>query len=305
VKKNPSRTLVQKEKYYSTQKVAELLHVDVPTIKLWTKVGKLMYMKTPQGNIRFTNEQISDFIVNYDYDLLPSDMDISKKEKDDLIDTLIRKGDYSTLSEVYFSEAMKAHKKNIFIILKECQKANIPLITIYDEIILTAIYRLMRLRHLNKISPAEERIAASTLTENIIQFQARFQTPFVTGKKAVFFVKEWGIHEVGLICVKHLLEMSGWKIYYLGSGVTDDMVLETIQKISPHLVCTHYSILENMEFPPVFKNRLQELTLSNHCQFLLASFKEQRKIDLTTDDGKFSVHTFSSFSQLVDLIQHV
>ncbi len=294
--------ILKTNKYYSTQELSQLLKANESTIKRWADSGKLKCFKTPGGHRKYTTEHISEFISNYQYEIISPEMAFSSHIEGNQLDLLVQKEDYQGLSELLFGYAINAEKERIFETLKACHSANMPLVVVYDEIIGRVLRKAFGLREQGKFSFTEEQMSRNALSESLFQFRLLSQKVFFTQKVAITCSAVTGIHEIGLICAEHLLEISGWKVFNLGVGSKIEVLNESIAKSNPGLVCLSSDFLSSGHVTANGLNELKRVAVDHQVRLLFADFDTKTNALLDKQFEDFSLLRFSTFKDMFTML---
>ncbi|MBI5214478.1 MAG: helix-turn-helix domain-containing protein [Ignavibacteriae bacterium] len=289
--------VLKTDKYYSTQELSKLFHANESTIKRWADSGKLKCFKTPGGHRKYTPDSVSEFITNFHYEIISFDADFTQKEENELLEFLISKGDFRTLSEVYFSQACKAEKANLYSLLHGCHSASIPLVTIYDEIVAKAVKKIFNLRNQSKISLTEEFITKNSMLESLFQFRLLTQKVFSSQRTVLLASAKSGIQEVVLSCAEHLLTMAGWKVLNLGANTNVEIVKAAIIAGQPQLICVCKDYLGEES-----GSTLLTTAIENKAQILFSNLDSYQNIFTTAKIEEITQRSFSSFNEMLSLI---
>ncbi len=294
--------ILKTNKYYSTQELSQLLKANESTIKRWADSGKLKCFKTPGGHRKYTTEHISEFLTNYHYEIISPERAFSSQEQVSSLDLLVEKEDYQGLSELIFGYAESGAKEHIFEVLKACHTAGISLVIIYDEIIGRVLRNVLSLREQGKFSFTEEQISRNALSESLFQFRLLSQKVFFTQKVAVTCSAITGIHEIGLMCAEHLLEISGWKVFNLGVGSKVDVLNETILKSKAELVCLTSDYLGNGHVSATGLNEMKQVAVNHQVRLLFADFDTKSNSMLDKQFEDFSLLRFSTYRDMFTML---
>ena len=86
-------------RYLSSKNVAEILGINISTLKRWTDNGSLKCTKTAGGHRKFTMQNIRDFYKNQKTVGINRELGIENRNHKKIYD-LINKQDYSSLAAV-------------------------------------------------------------------------------------------------------------------------------------------------------------------------------------------------------------
>ena len=233
------------DRYYSTKELAKLFRANESTVRRWADAGKLKCFKSPGGHRKFTPEHVSEFINKYHYEIMSFDLDLSHRLGKEML-SFVTKENVHILSEVFFAQAIRADKESLINILRTCYSADIPLDSIYDDIVGTAVRKTLSFRSHEKLSWAQEHLAISSILESLSQFQSFTEKGLPTSQIALCGSPTNGFQEVVLLGLSHLLKVAGWKVYNLGSNTPLEVLIKATQEIAPTLIYASVEyLLEN------------------------------------------------------------
>lgn len=88
------------------------------------------------------------------------------------------------------------------------------------------------------INPAQEHFISHLVRQRLIVATASLRTPSRISGKAILFLPEDELHEIGLLYFNYVLRSRGWKTYYLGQSVPHDDLLSVYETHKPDLLLT-------------------------------------------------------------------
>ncbi len=93
------------------------------------------------------------------------------------------------------------------------------------DILLPAQVEIGRLWHLNQLSVAEEHLISTTTERTMAVAVERSERAPPNGRSVLAATMPADHHDLGLRAVTYLMELAGWRVYYLGADVpVDDLV---------------------------------------------------------------------------------
>ena len=300
------------DRYYSTQELAKLLRVNEATIRRWADSGTLKCFKTPGGHRKFTPEHVSEFISEYHYDLLPYDSSTPPEVPDEILNSLLIKEDYRALSNVYSAQALRANKKRLVNLLGLCHLREVPLVDVYDEIVVQGIRNILSLELQGKITAAEEQLASNAMLESLQEFRllapknsGSARNDSANGRVAICGSLTGGLPEVILLGVSHLLEVVGWNVHNLGSNPALEVLTAALESYSPALVCSAYDSLTTQAELIDETHPLLDAAESLGTHVLLWSFEPPQQISGKNGTPQKKWVIFSTFREMLSLVGQV
>jgi MerR family transcriptional regulator, light-induced transcriptional regulator len=221
--------------YYSTKELAKLFRVDESTIKRWTNAGKLNCFKTPGGHRKYTSDHVLEFIRAYSYEVNAEKKDIAAPDPHQWAP--VPEFNPDMMRELFLNLSLRGSVELLLEVLQRSHLSHYPLVDIYENIVGKNVMQLAEMRRKKIVSKEELHKASSAITNSIVQF--RLLTPRIlpNGKTAVTASLTYGAQDIILLCAAHLLEMNGWKVYYLGSNVSVSELATALRKFSPDVLC--------------------------------------------------------------------
>lgn len=108
-----------------------------------------------------------------------------------------------------------------------------------QKVIWPAMEQIEKLYREHQIPTITEHMATRINRMIADQLQSMLRREPKSGKRMVVVCGEGEAEELGAQMVADLFEADGWSVWFLGSGVADDEVLEFIGKITPDILCLY------------------------------------------------------------------
>lgn len=123
--------------------------------------------------------------------------------------------------------------------------------TFYVEVVQPIMYEIGCLWESGKISIPEEHLATSIVSKVLCNLYEEIEIkrrdkPKIR-YKAVVTAAPNEYHEMGARMIADLLENEGWKVYYLGTNVSEERVISMVKKTKPELLCISATMTYNLE----------------------------------------------------------
>ena len=228
---------------YSIKELEQLSGIKAHTIRIWEKRYKIISPKRTAGNIRFYSDEDLKKIINVS--LLNNhgtkiskiavmsfeeinrkilDMSEAKPEADLYIDQLV-------VSMVDLEE--ESFEKILSNLIKKIG---------FERSITEVVYPFMEkigvLWQTGTITPAHEHFISNLIRQKLIVSIAALPIPSTKSKKAILFLPEGELHEIGLLFFHYIARHKGLKTFYLGQSVPHED-LKTVYKIhQPDILIT-------------------------------------------------------------------
>jgi DNA-binding transcriptional MerR regulator len=88
------------------------------------------------------------------------------------------------------------------------------------------------------ITPAQEHFITSLIIQKMYVATDALYSPEAKEKKAIFFLREGELHEMGLLFYRYLMKKRGVEAIYLGQSVPFDDLKQVVQSHKPHYLVT-------------------------------------------------------------------
>ncbi len=282
------------EVLFTTNDVAKILRVDKSTVKRWTDEGKLQCFRTPGGHRKFRSEDLYNFIAenNYGNDSLQSLPKVMSDEM--IIRSIVQKREYNLLHSVCFSSAIKGKKDEILSLFKEIHAAGLSVASIFDHVVRTTVKKLHFLSQQNKISVSEYHLAVNGLTSAIIRFTDTAEKLPKNHKTVVCASITEEKNGVEFLALTSLLEINGYAVLNLGSGIHADAIRQFLLSAKPYALCLYSTDAGNSEMVAEEMVKIADaVKLSGaHCVAGGPAFQSEK---VKSMDG---VKTFLTFAEL-------
>ena len=220
---------------YNSYQVAEIMGVNVSTVKRWTDAGKLKCYQTIGGHRKFYLKDLTLFISkNKNYSTaINLEFLIGKNKR--LYEAIT---DYNFQYLINYSYiALKEGKKNRFsLLMTSLTLKNYTFISIFDDLISPLLHRIGEEWSNNKLSIAEEHIASNILINYLsnINFQHQVNKEEYN---AFCFTLENDEHELPLHMAEIILnQIESIRTYNLGHNLPIRDFLKFSEKVKPHII---------------------------------------------------------------------
>jgi MerR family transcriptional regulator, light-induced transcriptional regulator len=224
----------------STADVASLLKVNESTIKRWTEKGILHCYKTPGGHRKYSQEDVAAFIDHYGYKV---DEPVAPKETAAQpvlpvsADYAILTKDHASLASVLTEILLRGNDEETYQFLNLLRINRYTLVELYDKIIAESLRRIGSLWVERVVNIEQEHIATNCMLTAIRRLQTVIPKKERTGMTALCGCFEGEFHEVGVTCVRNVLDAEGWNTIYLGTNLPVESFIQAVGRYRPQLVC--------------------------------------------------------------------
>jgi len=235
------------QKLLTSSEVAQLINVNVSTVKRWTDNGEIKCTHTLGKHRKYRFRDVIDFAEKNHIQINPSQFypEAENSEEISKINFAVYSNDFQFLSDTFYHYILGGNKIKAESLLKLIYGHKITPETIFDSVVAPSLIRIGSDWYENKIGIEEEHLASNITLHSIIKLQ-----DVITKKEPNGYVSVCGCltdeyHNIGITCVNNLLESEGWESYLLGSNTPASSFIKMIEQYRPHLVCISTSVINN------------------------------------------------------------
>jgi MerR family transcriptional regulator, light-induced transcriptional regulator len=209
---------------YSIKELEKLSGIKAHTIRIWEKRHHLVAPQRTQTNIRYYSDEDLKKIINVSV-LNNNGVKISKivgLTLDEINEQVAQLSDSKNSIEIYIDQLVLA-----MIDMEEEQFEKILASLIlkfgFEKTILEIVYPFMEkigiLWLTNNITPAQEHFISHLIRQKMIVAIDGLPLPPKSSKKAILYLPENEVHELGLLFYHYIAKKTGYRTYYLGQMV--------------------------------------------------------------------------------------
>lgn len=228
---------------YSIKELEKLSGIKAHTIRIWEKRHKIITPSRTTTNIRYYSDEDLKKIINVSL-LNSSGIKISKiadMSPEVMHSQVMQISDQKAEAPVYIDQlvvAMIDLEEEAF----EKTLNNLILLHGFEKTITEIVYPFLEkigiLWQTQNITPAQEHFISNLIRQKMIVAIDGLPIPPKTSKKALLFLPEGELHELGLLFYHFLTRKAGYRTYYLGQNVPHKDLLSIYSKHSPDLIVT-------------------------------------------------------------------
>lgn len=208
---------------------AQMLGVNVSTIKRWTDSGILPCHRTAGGHRTILPQHLIEFAENQDIKVAGA-FPLAENSQDTDLVAFAAANDFEVLRDLLLREALAANVRRIQLLCMTMLNMPTPLHQIFDDLVSPVLHRIGDLWEQGEISITEEHIASQSIRNAISRLQAYLPlSPKTVG--TVLCVNLTGeLHDIALVMVATILEKRGFKVIFAGQ-MTPPSDLKALSKI--------------------------------------------------------------------------
>jgi DNA-binding transcriptional MerR regulator len=220
---------------YSIKELEQLSGIKAHTIRIWEKRYNIISPQRTTTNIRFYSDLDLKKIINVSL-LNNHGLKISKiadMSAEEISDKILNMSEAKPEADIYIDQLVVA-----MVDLEEEQFEKILSNLInkfgFERSITEVVYPFMEkigvLWQTGTITPAHEHFISNLIRQKLITSIASLPISPKKAKKAILFLPEGELHEIGLLFHHYITRSKGFKTFYLGQSVPHED-LKTIYKI--------------------------------------------------------------------------
>ena len=209
---------------YSIKELEQLSGIKAHTIRIWEKRHSIISPKRTATNIRFYTDDDLKKIINISV-LNNNGFKISKlielTEKQ-LSDKVVELSASANDNEIHIDQLIKA-----MIDMEEesfCKELSFIIQRVgFENAVVEVLYPFLKkigiLWHTGNVNPAQEHFITHLIRQKMIVAIDQLPIPSKKNKKAVLYLAENELHEIGLLFYHYVCRKMGLRTYYLGQTV--------------------------------------------------------------------------------------
>ena len=202
--------------FLNSKEAADLLGVNVSSIKRWTDSGRLECIQTAGGHRKFMMSHLVKFIDENETKSSKAHVFPIECETDVETGYHVMKGNFDTLTEHMVEKALFSDRFSVQKVLNGLYLSHYPLHTIYDRLVTPVLKEIGTLWMDGNISVIEEHLAAQTIRDTINRLQGIICIPAEKKGRAVFMNLSTELHDIALKMVENIMEVRGFQTYFSG-----------------------------------------------------------------------------------------
>jgi DNA-binding transcriptional MerR regulator len=228
---------------YSIKELERLSGIKAHTIRIWEKRYSIINPARTATNIRLYSDEDLKRIINVSL-LNTNGVKISKiaeMSAGEINQGILALSEAKPEADIYIDQlvvAMVDFEEEQFERIQATLVKKIGLERCITEVIYPFMEKIGVLWQTGSITPAHEHFISNLIRQKLITSIAALPISMKRARKAVLFLPEGELHEIGLLFYHFLARSNGFKTFYLGQSVPHDD-LKTVYKIhAPDVLIT-------------------------------------------------------------------
>tara|TARA_B100001250_G_scaffold148963_1_gene127585 strand:- start:3086 stop:3967 length:882 start_codon:yes stop_codon:yes gene_type:complete len=292
-------------RYLNSKDVADILGVNISTLKRWTENGTISCKKTSGGHRKFTMLNVREYFKKNQKSIKNLNLGLENSSHKRIYNYL-NTSDYKKLVNILADASIEADELSVSIILNGAYMKNIPVDIIFDEIVEPASDLVEDALKNKNISHLDAYISRKLITRNIEGYNQNIPNSISKEKAALCINFEDNLPDLGVTMSEIISRYSGYNTYNAGShaeigdlkAVLKQKSVDTIIFFLCDRQCCMASARDNL-----IKTEKQVISILESAKFLqVKTIFGGRGLNLFPKlNGKID-HTFYRFSQLKKLL---
>ena len=203
-------------KYLSSKDTANILGINISTLKRWTDSGKIKCEKTAGGHRKFTMQHIRGYYKSFSDSSKNISLGIENKEQKFLYG-LINDRDYKELAQNLAALSLKADELSVRTIVNGLYMNGVPIPDLLDYVIDVAGHIVELQLKTNKIDHTDAYLSRNVITRSVDSLNNDQPNGSFNGKNALCVNFEDNLPDIGVVMSEVLLRNNGFNVYNTGS----------------------------------------------------------------------------------------
>ena len=203
-------------KYLSSKDTANILGINISTLKRWTDSGKIKCEKTAGGDRKFTMQHIRGYYKSFSDSSKNISLAIENKEQKFLYG-LINDRDYKELAQNLAASSLKADELSVRTIVNGLYMNGVPIPDLLDYVIDVAGHIVELQLKTNKIDHTDAYLSRNVITRSVDSLNNDQPNGSFNGKNALCVNFEDNLPDIGVVMSEVLLRNNGFNVYNTGS----------------------------------------------------------------------------------------
>ncbi len=203
-------------RYLNSNDVAEILGVNISTLKRWTENGTIGCSKTAGGHRKFTMQNVRDYYKSNKNANKNLGLGLERLEHKTIYE-LINKSEYSELAKILADSSLESNELSVNNIINGAYMKGIKASLICDEIIDPGSMIVENALRQKYISHVEAFISRKLITRSVESLNQNKPNGSFNGKTALCVNFEDNLPDLGVVMSEIVLRHNGYNVLNTGS----------------------------------------------------------------------------------------
>ena len=296
-------------RYLSSNDVAEILGVNISTLKRWTDNKTIQCTKTPGGHRKFTMKHVREFYKTNKKSTKNLGLGLEKLKHKRIFD-LINKEKYKDLSEILADSSVESDDLSVNTIINGLYMKGVSVERICDEVIDPGSMIVENALRKDYLSHAEAFISRKMITRSVEILNINKPNDSLNTKNALCVNFEDNLPDLGVVMSEAVLRHVGYNVFNTGSHAELGNLQAVIEKKEINLIlfylcdmqCCMATVQENMSKT---ENQVSEvISLVSSLKNIQAIFGGSGLHLMPNVKNKISLN-FNTFSDLKNVVTNI
>ncbi len=139
-------------------------------------------------------------------------------------------------ARLFLQAALVGDRRASWKVLEEALSAGTPALTLYTDVLETALYEVGRLWESGVVTVAQEHLATAVAQYVSVLLRSHVPVSAARRERVLVTTVQGERHQVGAQLVCDVLEADGWSVHFAGSDVPHDGILKAVADLQPAVV---------------------------------------------------------------------
>ena len=240
-------------KYITSKDTAEILGINISTLKRWTENGIIECIKTAGGHRKFTIQHVRDYYKDNKKAERSKEFGLENSQHKKIYN-YINQSQFSKLAQVLADSSLESDDLTVNTIINGSYMRGISVETLCDEIVDPGSMIVENALRQNYLSHVEAFISRKLITRSIESLNAYMNNSRVNKKSALCINFEENLPDLGVVMSEVILRHNGYNVYNTGShanlgdfgNIFDKKSVETIVFYLCDMQCCMATVKDNI-----------------------------------------------------------
>jgi|TARA_B110000914_G_scaffold33664_1_gene26463 excisionase family DNA binding protein len=241
-------------RYLNSNDVAEILGVNISTLKRWTENGTINCIKTAGGHRKFTMKHVREYYKTNSKSDKSLGLGLEKNQHKEIFD-LINNYKYKDLAQILADSSVESDDLSLNTIVNGLYMKGIPVETICDEVVEPGSIIVENALRSDYLSHLEAFISRKMISRSVESLNINKPNGTSNGRSALCVNFEDNLPDLGVIMSEAVLRHSGFNVFNTGSHAELGNFKKVVEKKSVSLIlfylcdmqCCMATVDDNME----------------------------------------------------------
>ena len=292
-------------RYLNSKTVAEILGVNISTLKRWTDNNKLSCTKTAGGHRKFTMQNIREFYKEQEKAGKSTELGIDNRDHKK-IHSLINLKAYKELAAILVDASLESDDLSVSTIINGIYLKGVDVEEICDEVIEPAsmiVENSLKQGHLSHVESFISRKILTRVVENLNQNKPNSES---NGKTALCINFEDNLPDLGVVMSEIVLRHYGYNVLNTGSHSELGNLKKILEKRNVDIIvfylcdmqCCMATVKDNLKKT---EDRAKNITILSQSLGVKVIFGGQglQFLPMLQESMDLTFHTYSEFKQII------